>query len=162
MALSLLIMATVSMFSGALAVYLEGRVSIRLVLFLLPVVFAAMVSLMLTASKLAMYRIGMTTIPASMIFMQIFVFGALSKLDRSGRSLAAFPATIMLGTALGPVIGGTLVKSFGYGALSIGVAAATVIGMFGFLRLTGEHERPGRKKIEQPPACVDVADGPRL
>lgn len=161
-ATSLLIMATVTMFAGVLAVYLEGRVAIRVVLFLLPVIFASMVSLMLSASKLAMYRIGMATIPASMIIMQVFVFGALSRFDRSGRSLAAFPATIMLGTAVGPVIGGTLVKAFGYGALSMGVVVASLMALLGFLRLAAEYERTIRKTIEQLPETVDAILGPRL
>ncbi|MGE5404625.1 MAG: MFS transporter [Candidatus Saccharibacteria bacterium] len=57
-----------------------------------------------------------------MIFTHIFLFGYLAALDPSGRAVAATPAMVMFGSALGPIIGGTLVITAGY--FGIGVVAA--------------------------------------
>ena len=59
-----------------------------------------------------------------MIFSHTFAFGLLAGLDPSGRAVAATPAMLMVGAAIGPVLGGTLVKTLGYG--SLGVAALIV------------------------------------
>jgi hypothetical protein len=49
-----------------------------------------------------------------MIFTHTFAFGLLSRLEGTGRALAATPAMLMVGSAVGPLLGGTLVKFFGY------------------------------------------------
>ena len=59
-----------------------------------------------------------------MIFTHTFAFGVLSRLDRSARALAGTPAMLMVGAAIGPILGGLLVQSFGYPAL--GVAAVVI------------------------------------
>ena len=61
---------------------------------------------------------------AVMIFTHNFAFGLLSKLDPTARALAGTPAMLMVGAAIGPVLGGVLVQSFGFG--SLGVAAIVI------------------------------------
>ena len=51
-----------------------------------------------------------------MIFTHTFAFGVLSKLDPTARALAGTPAMLMIGAAIGPILGGALVQGFGYGA----------------------------------------------
>lgn len=64
---------------------------------------------------------------AVMLFTHTFAFGDLARLDVTGRVVAATPAMVIIGSAIGPVLGGTLAKLAGYGA--IGAAAAVIVAM---------------------------------
>ena len=61
-----------------------------------------------------------------MIFTHTFAFGLIAALDPSGRAVGATPAMVMTGAAVGPLLGGTLVKLAGYP--SLGVAAVLIAG----------------------------------
>jgi len=63
-----------------------------------------------------------------MIFTHTFAFGWLARLEPSGRLVAATPAMLMTGSAIGPLLGGALVGGLGYGALGV---AALVLGAIG-------------------------------
>ena len=67
-----------------------------------------------------------------MIFTHTFAFGLLSKLDPTARALAATPAMLMIGAAIGPILGGGLVQGLGYGGLGVAaiVIAAIAVGLF--------------------------------
>nr|WP_241030983.1 MFS transporter [Paraburkholderia sp. Ac-20347] len=139
---ALLGMSIVSIFPGALAAWTENRLSIRGVLFIAPILHAALVVVLMNATSFPAYVAAMVLLPGLMIFMHTFTFGAIAKLDRSGRSLAAFPASIMIGSALGPVVGGTLVKFSGYRALGSGAMVLCIIIVSCFLRLTKGRSSP--------------------
>ena len=79
-------------------------------------------TLFMSASYLP-YAVAASMFVAVILFAHPFGFGLLARLDPSGRILAATPAMMMTGAALGPVLGGTLVKLHGYPA--VGVAAST-------------------------------------
>ena len=64
------------------------------------------------------YAIPAALFAAVMIFTHTFAFGVLSKLDPTSRALAGTPAMLMIGAAIGPILGGTLVQAFGYPARS--------------------------------------------
>lgn len=53
------------------------------------------------------------------IFSHIFMFGFISRLDRSGRMAALTPTMLMIGTAIGPFLAGTVVGIAGYPALGM-------------------------------------------
>ncbi len=57
------------------------------------------------------------------IFSHIFMFGFISKMDRSGRMAALTPSMLMVGTAIGPFLAGTVVGAYGYPALGVTAAA---------------------------------------
>ena len=69
---------------------------------------------------------------AVQIFTHTFAFGLLARLDPTGRAVAATPAMLMIGAALGPVVGGALGQNLGYGALGIAavIVALLSIGFF--------------------------------
>ena len=74
------------------------------------------------------YAVAGSLFVSLMIFTHIFAFGYLAKLEPTGRVLAGTPAMIMTGAAIGPILGGTLVKSVGYegvgyAAILIAIAA---------------------------------------
>lgn len=59
----------------------------------------------------------------------------LARLDPSGRALAATPAMMMFGAALGPILGGTLVQTAGYGSLGVAALAIDAAAVFAFSRI---------------------------
>ncbi len=67
------------------------------------------------------------------IFSHIFMFGFISRLDRSGRMAALTPTMLMIGTAAGPFLAGTMVGVAGYpalGFLAAGLAWASAACYF--------------------------------
>lgn len=63
----------------------------------------------------------------AIIFTYTFAFGLLARLDPTGRAVAGTPAMPMVGAAIGPFLGGTLVKFFSFEA--IGIAACILVAI---------------------------------
>lgn len=59
------------------------------------------------------------------IFTHTFAFGLLARLDSTGHVAAGTSAMLMVGAAIAPFIGGTLVKFIGFEA--IGYAAIVLV-----------------------------------
>lgn len=116
----------VNLFPTALAALLEKRVSARSVLMGGPVAQALLVITIYSASTFVPYAVAGSLFVAVMLFTHVFGFGLLAKIETTGRALAATPAMMMTGAAIGPVLGGTLVKFAGYPA--IGFAALAIAG----------------------------------
>ncbi|MDP9901120.1 MFS transporter [Variovorax ginsengisoli] len=123
----LIALGVVNLFPAALAAVLEKRWPARKVLVVGPAVQALLVVVMMNSPVFAPYAVAAAVFAAVMIFTHTFAFGVLARLDPSGRALAATPAMLMFGAAIGPILGGTLVKGWGYG--SIGVAALVIDGL---------------------------------
>ncbi|MBB5503503.1 MFS transporter [Paraburkholderia sp. MM5384-R2] len=87
------------------------------------------------SSSFAPYAASVSVFAAAMIFTHTFAFGMLARLDRTGRAVAATPAMLMTGAAIGPILGGTLVKLSGYGSLGVAAVAIAAIAIFCFSRL---------------------------
>ena len=82
-----------------------------------PVLQAVLALTLTQTSQFNAYATAAAVFPTVMIFTHTFAFGVLARLDPSGRALAATPAMLMFGAAIGPILGGTLVKAWGYGSL---------------------------------------------
>jgi predicted MFS family arabinose efflux permease len=96
----------------------------------------AVIALTLTQSgTFAPYAAATAVFAAVMIFTHTFAFGILARLDRTGRAVAATPAMLMTGAAIGPILGGTLVKQFGYGSLGAAAVAMAAVAIICFSRL---------------------------
>jgi predicted MFS family arabinose efflux permease len=87
----------------------------------------ALVAVVMLASSFEVYAAFSPFIVAVMVFTHTFAFGFIARLDRSGRAVAATPAMLMTGAAIGPVLGGALVQASGYASLA---AAAIAIDAF--------------------------------
>lgn len=137
----LIALGFVNLAPAPLAALLEKRVPPGGVLMAGPVLQAIAALGISSASGFAAYAAPTVVFAAIMIFTHTFAFGVLSKLDRTARALAATPAMLMVGSAVGPILGGTLVKSFGYGSLGVGavVFAAIAVGLFS--RVHATHAR---------------------
>ncbi len=123
----LIALGAVNLFPAVLAAVLEKRWAARSVLLAGPALQALLVVVIMNSPVFGPYAVAAAVFAAVMIFTHTFAFGLLARLDPSGRALAATPAMLMFGAAIGPILGGTLVKAWGYG--SLGVAALVIDGL---------------------------------
>lgn len=131
----LIALGFVNLFPAALAALLEKRWPARNVLLAGPVLQALLVVVMMNSPAFAPYAAAASVFAAVMIFTHTFAFGLLARLDPSGRAMAATPAMLMVGAAIGPILGGTLVKAFGYGSLGAAALAIGAVAVFSFSRI---------------------------
>lgn len=131
----LIALGIVNLFPAGLAALLERRWSARAVVVTGPVLQAALVVVIMNSAQFAPYAGAASVFAAVMIFTHTFAFGLLAQLDRSGRALAATPAMLMAGAAIGPILGGTLVKALGYGSLGGAALLIGTVAVFCFSRI---------------------------
>lgn len=131
----LVALGVVNLFPAALAALLERHWPARRVLLAGPVLQALLVVVIMNAGTFAPYAAAASVFAAVMIFTHTFAFGLLAQLDASGRALAATPAMLMVGAAIGPIVGGTLVKAFGYGHLGLAALVIGALAVFCFSRI---------------------------
>jgi predicted MFS family arabinose efflux permease len=130
----LIALGFVNLFPAPLAAVLEKRWPARSVLLCGPFVQVGLALLITQSAGFVPYAAGALFFAAVMIFTHTFAFGLLAALEPSGRILAATPAMLMTGSAIGPFIGGTLVKLAGYGALGVAAAGIGCVAVFCFSR----------------------------
>jgi predicted MFS family arabinose efflux permease len=131
----LVALSFVNLLPAPLAALLERRLRARNVLLAGPVLQAVLAAVIMNATAFAAYAAAASVFAAVMIFTHTFAFGLLARLETSGRALAATPAMLMAGAAVGPLLGGTLVKSAGYGSLAVAAAVLAAVAVYCFSRL---------------------------
>ncbi|OTG87361.1 MFS transporter [Acinetobacter sp. ANC 3813] len=123
--IALMIYVSVCILPGPLAVFLQNKLNALTVICIGPL-FQALFALIITHTTSAvMYCISGGLMAFTILFTHIFAFGLLSKLDSSNRAIAATPAMLMFGSAIAPILGGTLIKYIGFE--SIGYAAFVLV-----------------------------------
>jgi len=122
----LLALGLVNLLPGPLAGIFERKVSAIAVAMLAPVLQAVLALVVFNAQDFSYYSIAGALCVMPVMFGHIFLFGLMSRLDTSGRAAASTPAMVMLGSSIGPVLGGVLVQQSGYSAIGI---ASVVIGI---------------------------------
>jgi predicted MFS family arabinose efflux permease len=128
-------LSIVNLFPTALAGLLERRLDARTVLLVGPALQALLAGGIMLSMSFNTYAAAALFLPAVMLFTHNFAFGLLARIEPSGRALAATPAMLMTGGAIGPVLGGTLVKTFGYGSLAVAAAIIAAVAIICFTRL---------------------------
>lgn len=131
----LVALSLVNLLPAPLAALLERRLEARSVLLAGPVLQALGVAVIMLSTVFAPYAAAASVFAAVIIFAHTFAFGLIARLEPSGRALAATPAMMMTGAAIGPILGGTLVKAFGYGSLAVAAAAIAALAVACFMRL---------------------------
>lgn len=131
----LVALGIVNLFPAVLAALLERRWSARRVLLAGPVLQAVLAATIMTSTAFVPYALAASVFAAVMIFTHTFAFGLLARLDPSGRAMAATPAIMMTGAAIGPILGGTLVRSAGYGSLAIAALLIAAGAVACFIRI---------------------------
>lgn len=143
----LIAMGFVNLAPAPLAAFLEKKLKAEKVVLAGPAVQAALALVVTFVAAFPAYALAGAVFVSVMIFTHTFAFGLLSRLDGSGRALAATPAMLMVGAAIGPLLGGTLVKFSGYPA--IGMAACIIaIGAIAFF---------SQARIDKPAAATAPA-----
>ncbi|HWU65108.1 MAG TPA: MFS transporter [Ensifer sp.] len=117
-----------------LAAFLQKRVSAEVITQIGPAVQAVLAFIVTGATVFAVWAPVAAVFVAVQIFTHTFVFGLLSRLDPSGRAVAATPAMLMIGSALGPIGGGALGENLGFGALGIAAIIVAAISVAFFTR----------------------------
>ncbi|RJF95171.1 MFS transporter [Noviherbaspirillum saxi] len=124
---ALVIYGIVTLFPAPLAAFLERRVAATTVICSVPIlqfVFAMIVS---HTSNYVLFAASGALMAFTIIFTHTFAFGLLARLDPTGRAVAGTPAMLMVGAAVGPFLGGSLVKFIGFEA--IGYAAFVLVAL---------------------------------
>lgn len=145
----LVVLGMVNLLPAGLAAILEKRWSARRVLMAGPVIQALLAAVIMNAPSFYAYAAAASVFAAVMIFTHTFAFGLMARLEPSGRAMAATPAMLMVGAAIGPVLGGTLVKTAGYGSLGL---AAVLIGSLAVLCMSRLPERADPSALAHNPA----------
>lgn len=120
----LIALGLVNLLPGALAALLQKKWSPFAVGMGGPIGQAVLALTMSSALTFVPYAVSAALYVSMVIFTHIFIFGLLSKLDPSGRAVAATPAMMMIGSCIGPALGGAIVQGLGYPGL--GWAACVV------------------------------------
>jgi predicted MFS family arabinose efflux permease len=135
----LIALGFVNLVPAPLAALLQRRLTPRTVLVCGPIVQVVLALLMTQSHTFLPYAAGALFFAAVMIFTHTFAFGLLAALDPSGRAVGATPAMLMIGAAVGPILGGTVVKLSGYA--SLGFAAVVIAGLAVVCFLPGRADK---------------------
>ncbi|MBA4340575.1 MAG: MFS transporter [Methylibium sp.] len=144
----LIALGFVTLLPAPLAALLQRRMAPQHVLLVGPAL-QVLIAVVITQSAIFVpYAAATVLLPCVMIFSHTFAFGAIARLDPTGRAVAATPAMIMVGAAIGPVLGGTLVKAGGYAPLAIAAAVVATIAIGCFLALLRPQQASASLKLE--------------
>lgn len=117
-----------------LAALLQKRLPATLVVQIGPAVQALIAVIVTMATAFTAWAPAASVFVAIQIFTHTFAFGLLARLDPSGRAVAATPAMLMIGAALGPIIGGMLGEHFGFSALGLAAVLAALVAITFFTK----------------------------
>ncbi|MDQ2640565.1 MAG: MFS transporter [Pseudomonadota bacterium] len=137
----LIVLGLVNLLPALLAALLQKRLSARKVLLAGPVVQCALAVTIMVSPAFGPYAFAAALLAAVLIFTHTFAFGLLAHLDTSGRTLTGTPAMLMVGSAIGPFLGGTLVNAFGYESLAVATAVLAIAAVACFAQLPGAAAR---------------------
>ncbi|MGP9767650.1 MFS transporter [Halomonas sp. AOP13-D3-9] len=128
-----------------LAALLEKRLPARTVLNIGPAVQAAFALILTSVTLFTVWAPVAAVFVAVQIFTHTFAFGLLAKMDPTGRAVAATPAMLMTGSALGPIIGGVLMETASIPFLGITAVIISALSITCFARgtrATNGHGNP--------------------
>jgi predicted MFS family arabinose efflux permease len=147
----LIALGFINLVPGLLAALLQRRLPAIAVGFAGPIVQATLALGLTHATSFAPYAVSGAVFVSVLIFTHTFLFGLLSRLDTSGRCVAATPAMTMIGSCTGPAMGGLIVTNWGFGALGWTAVTLAVIAL-GFLTLL-------RLQLQTRPVALATAGG---
>lgn len=131
----LVVLGLVNLIPGILAAILQRRLDARKVVLAGAALQGVLACVLALTVNFAPYAGAGAVFVSVLIFTHVFAFGLLSALDPSGRVVAATPAMLMVGSAIGPILGGTLVQMAGYPALGFAALIVDVVAFMLFAQL---------------------------
>lgn len=157
----LISLGLVNLLPGLLAALLQKRWSANWVGMLGPVIQAVLAMIMVQTVLFGPYALTSSLYVAVVIFTHTFLFGLLTRLDPSGAAASATPAMTMIGSCIGPLLGGVVVAGIGYQGL--GWAACLIALVAVLLMRQVQRSRPvnygGFVEYDAISAVPAVADG---
>jgi MFS family permease len=151
--LVLMLVGVVNVIASVIAALCERRLNTRTVLFLGPLCQGAFAAIVTMGASIPAYVGAAALFVSCLVMTHTFVFGIIAKLDRSGRAVAATPAMMMVGSAMGPIMAGTLVKFVGLDGLGFAAIAVDGTAMLALAVLAWSVVRRGT-------AAVAAVSGP--
>jgi predicted MFS family arabinose efflux permease len=130
----LIAVGVVALLPGALAAVLQTRLSPIAVGIAGPIGQALLALTMTLSTSFAPYAVAAAMYVFIVIFTHTFLFGLLARLDTSGRIVAATPAMMMIGSCIGPALGGGVVQVFGYPGLGYTACVVAFVAVVCMLR----------------------------
>jgi predicted MFS family arabinose efflux permease len=131
----LIALGLVNLTPGLLAALLQKKWSPVAVGTVGPMGQALLALVMSSAATFMPYAVAASMYVFMVIFTHNFLFGLLSKLDPSGRAAAATPAMMMVGSCIGPALGGAIVQGVGYQGLGWAACIVSFIAVMGMLQV---------------------------
>ena len=125
----LIALGFVNLLPGALAALLQRRLPALGVGFAGPVAQAILALTLSFSTSFIPFAAAGAVFVSVVIFTHTFLFGLLSRLDTSGRAVAATPAMMMIGSSTGPAVGGLIVSTWGYQGLGVAAASASSVAL---------------------------------
>ncbi|MTH79600.1 MFS transporter [Paracoccus aestuariivivens] len=119
-----------------LAALLEKHLAPRRVVLAGPAVQAALALALTFATAFTLWAPVAAIFVAVQIFTHTFAFGLLARMDPTGRAVAATPAMLMTGSALGPIAGGMLIEGHSIAALGLTAVLVAALSVSCFARGT--------------------------
>lgn len=132
----------VNLLPAAIAAWLQHRLPTHRVLLAGPAAQAVLALVITQSAGYAPYAAASSIYVFVMIFTHTFAFGMFASHDPSGRAVAATPAMIMTGSAIGPILGGVLVQHLGYEWLGYAIALLAVAAILAFTRMRATAGTP--------------------
>ena len=121
----LAISGVLNLLAPIIAAMLENVVPRVLTISIALIVHAGLTVTASSSPQFLPYAIAGSLLIFMTIFSHTFMFGVISKLDRSGRTASSTPAMITLGAMIGPALGGVVAQYIGFSA--IGWVSAVVL-----------------------------------
>lgn len=120
---------------GPLAAWMQHRISPLNVGIVGPVGQALLAFTLASSAVFAPYALAGVLYVSMVIFTHTFLFGLLSRLDPSGRATSATPAMMMMGSCMGPALGGFIVSGLGYQGLGWAACLVSLVAVVLMARL---------------------------
>ena len=124
---ALIIYGICAVFPAPIAAILEKRIPATAVISTMPILQAICSVTAMTTTNYVAYAISGGLMAFTIIFVHTYAFGLMVRIDPTGRAVAGTPAMLMIGSAIAPFIGGTLVKFSGFTAIGIAVTVLVII-----------------------------------
>lgn len=131
----LIALGLVNLVPGGLAAFLQKRWSPVAVGVAGPLGQAVLAVTLSSTLGFAPYAVATALYVFMVIFTHTFLFGLLARLDPSGRAVAATPAMLMVGSCIGPAVGGLIVKFVGYPGLGWAACVVACLAVFAMLQI---------------------------
>lgn len=130
--ISLVVYGVVTLFPAPVAALLENKIAATTVISIFPVFQAVFSMIAMNTSNHLLFTAAGALMGFTIIFVHTFAFGLLARLDPTGRAVAGTPAMLMVGSAIAPFLGGTLVQFIGFEAIGIAAIGFVIIELICF------------------------------